>query len=226
MGHGELSAMWRLRVWVSLVFATLLPAQQQSVIRGDYIEDRSNHVYGCYCEWSGESETGGNEAILAWNIKSGEFRGTDLAGVKVAVVIMGERTLSMGATQRKSVLLVDGAARKQQQRAVEDLVRENYAQLIGTVLGVYSVELDFTRKADKASLLAKGLIDLEMRKARLPEDALQGARLWYDPFIPMTESTLGTTVHTTYSGSDFKQQWNKSEATISGYFGTFALSPH
>ena len=212
--------------WVSLLFATLLPAQQQPVIQGDYIEDRSNHVYGCYCEWSGEGETGGREAILAWSIKSGEFRGTDLVGVKIAVVIMGERTLSMGLTPRKSVLLVDAAATRQQQRAVEDLVRESYAQLIGTVLNVRSVELDFTRKADKATLVAKDLLNLEMRKARLPEDALQGARPWYDPFIPMTESTLGTTVNTAYSGSDFNQRWNKSEPTISGYFGTFVLSPH
>jgi hypothetical protein len=53
-----------------LLCATLLPAEQPSVIQGDYIEDRSNHVYGCYCEWSGESETNGKEATLAWNIKS------------------------------------------------------------------------------------------------------------------------------------------------------------
>lgn len=66
-----------------LAGAASLGAQPPGVLSGDYLEGRSNKVLGCYCEWSGESQTGGHEAILAWRIRSGAWRGTSLAGVRM-----------------------------------------------------------------------------------------------------------------------------------------------
>ncbi len=42
-------------------FPVLLCAQAalSQEVAGQYIEDRSNKVFGCYCEWSGEGEYGG-----------------------------------------------------------------------------------------------------------------------------------------------------------------------
>jgi len=60
---------------------------QANLIHGFYVEDRSNHVHGCYCEWSGESQTGGREAILAWHFLGGQYGGVELAGAKAAAVI-------------------------------------------------------------------------------------------------------------------------------------------
>ena len=196
----------------------------QSVIAGDYIEDRANKVYGCYCEWSGEGEHAGREAVLAWHIKSGEFRGVPLAGVKFAVVILGDRTLSMGAARRRTILYIDSEAPPAQRKAVEALVRERYAALIGEVAGVHAAPIEFRREPGAAFLRIGDEVNLEMRKARPVEDSLQGAILWYDPFIPLAEATLGATLNVRYAGADFGHRWDRSDAGITGYYGAFEFA--
>jgi hypothetical protein len=203
--------------------AAPLGAQTSGILSGDYIEGRSNHVYGCYCEWSGESQTGGTEAIVAWNIRSGAYRGASLAGVRLAAVIVGESTLSQGSPPRKSVVVVDSAASEIQRKAVEELVGGEYSRLIGRVIEVRKVPIQFEVAPEKATLKVGDLLGLALRKAILPEDALQGARLWYDPFIPLTESTLAVTVNNRYRGREFDTVWSRSEPGVTGYYGRFEL---
>ena len=197
---------------------------QPSVIVGEYIEDRANKVYGCYCEWSGDSVNAGREAMIGWNILSGEYRGVDLAGVRAAAVIQGEGTLSQGEARRRSILLIDSAADAGRRRAAEAMLRANYAALLGEVIAVEAMPIEFRRDAERAGLRIGSLLNIDMRKARLPEDALQGAILWYDPFIPLTESTLGTTLNVKFAGPEFDHRWARSEPGVTGYFGAFRLS--
>jgi hypothetical protein len=197
----------------------------QSVITGDYIEDRANKVYGCYCEWSGEGEHGGREAVLAWHVRAGESRGVPLAGVKFAVVILGDRTLSAGAAPRRTILYIDREATPAQRKAVESLARERYAALLGRVAGVHAARIEFRREPGAAFLRIGDEVNLEMRKACLVEDSLQGAILWYEPFIPLAEATLGTTLNVRYAGADFGHRWDRHDAGITGYFGAFKLAP-
>ena len=207
-----------------MLLAGVLSAQPPSVIAGDYLESRSNHVFGTYCEWSGERMTGGREAILAWWIKEGSWRGVSLAGVKIAAVIVGEATLSTGAALRTSILFLDSAASPAQREAAESLLRERYGQLLGRVRNVHVAPIEFQRDAETAALSVGEVLNLTLRRARLPEDALPGAALWYDPFTPLIESTLGTTLSQKYSGKDFGQRWERNEVSTSGYYGRFQLT--
>jgi len=206
------------------LLAATLAAQTSTVVQGDYIEDRSNHVYGCYCEWSGESQTGGKEAVLAWHIRQGEYRNTPLAGVKMAVVMVGEQTLSMGAASRKSILAVDSAAGEEQRQAAEALLREKYAALLGEVIAVQVMPIEFRRDSQSAALRIGNILTVEMRKARPDEDGMQGAVLWFDPFIPLTESNVGTTLRAAYTGDEFSHKWKREHPEMTGYFGTFTLA--
>ncbi|MCC6857270.1 MAG: DUF1326 domain-containing protein [Bryobacterales bacterium] len=207
-----------------LLLAAGLAAAQTSVIQGDYIEDRSNHVYGCYCEWSGESQTAGKEAVLAWHVRSGEYRGTPLNGVKMAAVIVGERTLSMGKAARRSVLAFDAAAGPAERRAAEALLREKYGALLGEVVSVQVMPIEFQREDERAALRIGDVVRLEMRKAKPDQDGMQGATLWFDPFIPLRESSIGTTLQATYSGDEFNHKWKREHPEMTGYFGTFTLA--
>jgi hypothetical protein len=204
-----------------LLLAAFLAAAQTPVIQGDYIEDRSNHVYGCYCEWSGESQTSGREAVLAWRIRSGGFAGTPLAEVKMAAVIVGEKTLSTGNAPRKSILVVDSSATRAQQQAAESLMRTAYARLLGEVLSVRTLRIDFERGPERALLRIGELVKVEMRRAYPRDDGMQGAVLWFDPFIPLTESMLGTTLAVEYTGDDFNHRWQRTHPEMTGYFGAF-----
>ena len=198
--------------------------QATPVVEGDYVEARSNAVFGCYCEWSGESVTAGREAILVWNIRSGVSRGIDLSGVRIAAVVAGPETLSKGPSPRKTVILIDRSASKKQQEAVESLVRQSYPDVLGEVIDVRSASIEFEKTGDKARIKIDDLVDVNMRKARLPEDAMQGALLWYDPFIPLKDATLGLTLHYRYWGTDFDHRWQQHEAGVTGYFGGFTVA--
>jgi len=217
--------MWQVGLAVAVaLLAWPVCGQQRREVSGDYIEGRSNHVYGCYCEWSGEGVTGGREAILAWSVREGGYEGVSLAGVKMAAVIVGEGTLSMGEAARTSILFFDSAASAVQRQAAERLLRQRYGRLLGEVRNVYAVPIRFRREAESASLSVGEMLSLTMRRAELPDDVLQGATLWYDPFIPLEESTLGTTLQNRYWGGDFDQRWAHSSPTTSGYFGRFRLA--
>jgi len=203
--------------------ASCLCGQQPRRISGEYIEDRSNRVFGCYCEWSGERVTGGREVILGWRISEGEFQGVTLAGVKMAAVIIGEASLSAGAAPRKSLLFLDSETTPAQREAAEALLRRQFGGLLGRILSTNTVSIGFRRDAGRASLRIGDLLNLAMRKGNPPRDSLQGAIRWYEPFLPLSEETLGMTLNTRYQGDEFNQHWDLNETGISGYFGTFTL---
>jgi hypothetical protein len=216
--------MKKLTLVLCGVLAMLLPAAPPAAIEGDYIEERSNHVHGCSCEWSGESVTGGKEATLAWKFARGDYGGVNMAGVKIAVVIQGEGTLSQGHVPRKSVLLLDREATDAQRKASERLVTDYFGDLIGAIISRHVMAIDFLRTPERARLKVEGLLNVEMRKAKLPEDALSGALRWYDPFITLEEYELGTTLNTTFQGSEFDYRWTKSEPGTRSYYGKFRLT--
>ncbi len=207
---------------IALLLTMLLV--QPAAIRGLYVEDRSNHVHGCYCEWSGESQTAGREAVLAWHFVEGEYGGVLLAGARAAVVVRGEATLSMGYTTRESVLFVD-AASPAQRRAVEALLRDKYGLFLGRILRASAAEIFMAVGPDGARVHIPGTLALEVRKAVLPDDALPGATKWYDPFVPLEEAELGTRVVSRYSAGDFQYVWNIREPATSGYYGRFVFYP-
>lgn len=215
-------------VWIvvlALICAVAARGQGAGVITGDYMEDRSNHVHGCYCEWSGESITGGREAVLAWRIRSGEYGGVDLSGAEIVAVVRGDSTLSIGAPPRQSVLLISSAAPAEKRRAAEALIRDRYGAFLGTVLAVRHVSMDFDLSGETARVRVPGLLALEMRQARLPDDALPGATKWFDPFVTLTSYQLGTTTQIRYSGREFGLAWSRTVPATTGYFGSFSLYP-
>lgn len=210
-----------LAFWLAVLVSLSSPNGPMFV--ADYVEDRSNRVFGCYCEWSSENVVSGREATVVWHIRSGCYRGVDLAGVTVAAVIEGEDNLSRGNPPRKSVLIVSEAASAEQRSAAEAWVRDRYGALLGTVLRVYALPLRFLRQGDLASLKVGDQLELEMRRARPEVDAMQGATHWYDPFIALEEPILATGLRSKYSGGEFDRRWDWRDPGITGYFGTVRL---
>ncbi len=213
----------RFFVPVSLLASAF--AQQKPVMEGEYIEERSNRVYGCYCEWSGESLTAGKEAILAWKILRGQHSGTDLSGLTAAAVIVGEDTLSIGDAPRQSVLFLHRGARPAQRKAGEAMLREYFGHLLGKVVAVYTEDITFERSGEEAAVRIGSVASARLRKAVLPDDALPGSVRWFDPFIPLKDATLGTSLGVRYSGGDFDRRWMRDEAGVNGYFGRFVWPP-
>lgn len=194
-----------------------------SAVSGDYLEVRASHVFTCGCVYSGEAVTGGREAILAWNIRSGNFAENSLEGLKVVAVVLGRESLSLGETARKTALYLGGVTSDAQQEAVVALLRQRYSEVVGEIVSVHRAPILFRSDADETAVEVTGIVKLLTRRTRLPEDAHLGSSLWYDPFIPLERWQLATALHNEYWGDDFSRRWRSYEPGITGFQGEFVL---
>lgn len=207
-----------------LIAAVLLASaalSEDAGITGQYMEDRTMRVYACPCEWSGDWANRGREAVLAWKVEAGEFGGVSLAGVTIVAVLLGRAALTDAATPRRSALYVDSAAPSVQREAAARWLRSEYGELLGRVVAVRSVPIRFGFDPDAMTLDVGSILNLRMRRARIEDDTQPWAQLVHDPFIDLTSSTLATSSHVKYTGTDLSIRWTRDETAITGYFGTF-----
>lgn len=210
-------------VLLILLTAAGAPSQEPTTVQGDYAEVRSGEVYTCGCLYSGEMVTAGKEAILVWRISKGDYRGTSLAGIKVAAVIVGETNLGAYSGPRRAALYLDGITSEDQRQAILALWRREYASVLGNIKAVHTARFNFELQAETVRVGIPGVVELQARKAQFPEDAHPGSYLWYGPFTALRESFLATALHYEYSGADFQHQWTDLMPSIRGYVGKFAL---
>jgi len=210
-------------LFLGVALTTGLAAEPQPAVVGDYIEVRSNHVFTCGCLYSGEQMTSGQEAILAWSIQEGHYRGTPLGGTRAVAVLEGQRNLALENTGRRSVVFVDAGSSQAQQEAVVGLLREAFGGVLGEVISVRPAPIQFEKEGERLVIRVGEVSRLVVRPARLPEDAHQGSALWYAPFIPTTKAELGTTEYNSYTGGEFGHRWWSGEPGITAYIARFAL---
>ena len=77
----------------ALALAFLFCASAQAKVNGDYLESRSADVYTGQCFANGEVGLTGDQAILAWHIRSGSWNGVKLDGFSVVAVVKANATL-------------------------------------------------------------------------------------------------------------------------------------
>jgi hypothetical protein len=205
---------------VALMCGTQLCAQS-SMVTGYYMEDRSNRVYGCPCEWSDEFVQKGRDAVLAWSITSGEHAGRGLAGLKLAAVVSGDDTLSVPLTPRRAVVFIDSAAPSAQRQAGESWLRSRFGDLIGQVREVHAEPIELRFTPESVNLRIRNVLLLQMRRAVMSTDTENWADLLYEPFIALDSPAMGTTLKTHYTAPDLRRQWKREEVAITGYYGRF-----
>ncbi len=202
-----------------------LPGESGSAVTGEYLEARSGEVYTCGCLFSSEQVSGGREAILAWKIQEGEYRGTPLAGLKAVAVIIGDGNLGLNATSRRSVLYVTSESTPNQRQAVLDLLSRHYGEVLGEIMAVHPAAVSLWKDNGETHVrVGDDIVSVVLRATRLPEDAHSGSSLWYGPFIPVEAPALATTLYFRFWGPDFRHQWWTNEPGITAYTGDFTLS--
>ena len=205
------------------LFPLGLTAQDAAPVEGSYVEARSGEVYTCGCLYSGESVTRGREAILVWNIARGSYQGAQLAGIRVAAVVVADTNLGAYDGPRRAALYLDGAASDRQQQAVVTLWRRDYAPVLGEITSVSPAAIHFEKQEKTVRVSIPGIVRVEVRKAQLPEDAHPGSFPWYQPFVTLQHSTLATTLDYEYQGKAFQRQWRDFMPSISSFYGDFSL---
>jgi hypothetical protein len=212
-----------LAAWIALVASV---QAQSPAITGEYMEDRTMRVYACPCEWSTDWAHRGREAVLAWNIQSGEFDGQSLEGLRIAAVLVGDFSLTEADSPRRSAIYVDKAAPPAQRSAGVHWLRSRYSGLLGRVVAVRDLPITFVAGASAVTLEIGSIVTLRMHRTDLPSEARSWAELIHDPFIKLSSPALTTTSHVRYSGQDLNIRWTREEDAITGYVGTFVDENH
>src|SRR5437870_4659508 len=123
----------------SIALAFLFCASAEAQITGDYIETRSADVYVGQCFANGEVGLTGDEAILAWHIRSGSWNGVKLDGLNVVAAVKANATLGdpyADPYPAKAVLIVDEQANPVQRAALASFARHMGGKLLDNVMKV------------------------------------------------------------------------------------------
>src|SRR6266516_177152 len=141
------------RLWVAPILLIVLVAfssaisitsrGESGVIRGDYVEVRTASVFAGACHYHGEVTTTGRDALMAWNVKAGQWRGVDLAGVNVVAIVSAEVNLSEDNAARQSEIIIGNNASDSQARAIAEALKTRYTSAFGKIISVRRGLLSF-----------------------------------------------------------------------------------
>jgi len=193
---------------------------------GVYLEARTCQVYTGPCFANGEVGLAGKEAVMAWNIREGEFEGVDLAGCSAVLIASATDTIGFQGFDKqrsvRSMLIVSDNATDEQEAALIGFVRQMSGKAAESIVSVERSEIALTLNVSKlsASLDAGKSIKLRTRKAR-PEDCIcSNESAYYPPLSKLTNFAPGVTLEGDVSGRALGTKWSIPDSR-SSYMGTF-----
>lgn len=203
-------------------------AASASQIRGDYVESRSADVYTGSCFANGEVNLVGNQALLAWKIRSGNWDGVALDGLIVAGAVRANATLGdpyANPYPARSVLLVDERATPSQRRALVAFAREMGGKLLSDVVEVEAAPMTMAVEREgqhpaRASFEAGRMAALETRPIGDKDHVCGNETTFYPPLTETTHAMPAVAVEDQYRGPGLGVSWSCQEKR-SAFVGTF-----
>jgi hypothetical protein len=204
----------------------VLSADDPKPIVGDYVEARTAEVFAGGCIMNSEAETMGRQAVMAWRITTGSFKGVSLDGLTVVAAVAGDRNLGMremggeAPTAVKAIITVDPRATARQRAALAALVRELSGGLITEVIRVDSAPIRFATSAKYVEVSAADTLLLTVNK-EMTHDPSCGAMQWFKPFTQMAQPSMGVAEAHSFSGEGLGTKWSAPDKR-SAFWGTFS----
>jgi hypothetical protein len=200
---------------------SLTSRAETAAIRGEYVEVRTASVFAGACHYNGELTTAGRDALMAWNVKSGHWQGTDLAGVHAVAIVSADANLAENSDRRSEIIIGENASDAQSLAMVEAL-KSRYMTSFGKIISVRRGPLSFDHKGRSYSVSAGDLLSLNVEA--MPDDLCcrMPQLVWYSPLVPLENRKVGYTTKALYSGSEVSDPWQRSGEN-SAFYGSFAL---
>ena len=125
-----------------LLLAASPASTDASRVKGDYVEARTADVYTGPCFSNAEVFITGHQAVMAWKVTEGSWRGVGLDGLSVAAAVLGTTTFSEDDTKAaRSVLIVDKRATPAQREALIEMAKQLGGDRLKNVVAVRSSTL-------------------------------------------------------------------------------------
>lgn len=196
-------------------------------IRGDYLETRSADVYTGQCFANGEVNLVGNEAILAWHVRSGGWDGVPLEGLTIAAAVRAKGTLGdpyENPYPAEAVLLVDDQASAQQRQALVHFAEHMGGELLKNVDQVIPTQMELVVNTEHhgAAMLRAGKFAMIQTRGIGGQDHICGNEVtFYPPLTETAHAMPAVAVTDSYSGPGLGASWDL-HGKRSAFVGTFA----
>ncbi len=214
---------------LTLAILAIASAAKAQSISGDYIETRSADVWTGPCVANGEMNLAGDQAILAWRVSKGEFKGVSLDGLSVVAVVKANATLGdqyNNPYPAKTVVIVDEKACGDQQNALVEFAQSMAGELLKNVVRVevapITVEVTGEGGHYARTLVRAGNTAGIQTRAINPKDHLCGNEdIFYQPLAEMTHSMPAVAELDQFVGAGLDVSWTV-HGKRSAFVGTFA----
>lgn len=198
-------------------------------LQGDYMESRTCDVYTGPCFANAEVSLTGEEAIMAWSIDSGDFRGVDLTGLCVVMAVKGSDTLGFGGGMHvrpepiRAVVIVDERADAQQQQALVAFAQASAGEAAGSVVRVESapIEMSLDHIRMVGHVKAGHQVEILTRKLEASDHCCTNEVIFYPPLAHVENFTPAYTVEGYFAGRGLGLQWANPKSR-SAFLATFA----
>ena len=195
-------------------------------ISGDYLEVRTSDVWTGPCFANGEVNLTGKEAVIAWRVGQGTWRGVSLDGLQVVAVLRANVTLGdpfAAPLHAKSVLIVDNRASQEQSDALVSFAREMGGELLDDVVWVRKapVAMDLKSGSGFASLTAGDLVELKTRALNHHDMHCGNETVYYPPLTSVAAARPAYALAHRFDGDGLGSTWS-FPSKRSAFIGTFA----
>jgi len=200
---------------------------QAATISGDYVETRNADVYTGYCVANSEVGLVGNQAIMAWHVKEGSWKGVRLDGLSVVGITKASATLGdpfANPYPAKAILVIDNRASVEQRKALQEFAQSRAQELLGDIVGVeiapIQMEVGEGEQHGCAKVTAGTLVKVETRCIGGKDHLCGNEALYYQPLTQLSHAMPVFALNDEFRGSGLGVNWrinNKSSAFI----GTF-----
>ncbi|HEV7508652.1 MAG TPA: DUF1326 domain-containing protein [Thermoanaerobaculia bacterium] len=227
---------------LTLLVVLTLPAAALAApsISGDYLEARTSDVYTGPCFANSEVNTAGGEAVFAWRVRQGSWKGVAIDGLSVVAVVRAAATLgdpTRSPLPARSVLLVDERADAAQKAALLSLAHEMGGDLLSDVVSVESAPIVLTVEdgvlpaghpshgavaslSGVASLTAGPEVELRTRALNHHDHLCGNEEVYYPPLTPTAEAVPAVTLTHAFRGAELGKTWS-SPGKRSAFVGHF-----
>jgi hypothetical protein len=191
-------------------------------IKGDYVEARTASVFAGACHYNGEVVTTGRDAVMAWKINSGTWKGTSLAGVQAVAILTADSNLGDEKTARRAEIIVDDAATEAQAAALVEALKTKYSAVLGELKSVRRAPLSFKHEARSYHVEAAGTAALSIEAMPNDECCKMPNLIWYAPLVPLVGRKVGYTAKALVIDSQVGEKWERGGEN-SAFYGDFSL---
>jgi hypothetical protein len=206
--------------------AFLFCASAEAKITGDYLESRSADVYTGQCFANGEVGLTGDQAILAWHIRSGSWDGVKLDGFSVVAAVKANATLGdpyADPYPAKSVLIIDSRADARERAALGAFARHMGGELLANVVNVVSAPIDIQVAQEhhgSALLRAGDLVTVQTRSINENDHLCGNESTFYPPLTQVSHAMAAVALTDSYSGKGLGSTWTLHDKR-SAFVGSF-----